>query len=530
MYYLLPLISLVLILFINPLIGQQAYFVSSDGNDDQAGMLMDPWQTIQFGLDQLGPGDTLMIRGGVYEESCSLKVSGLKDFPVVVQAYQGEEVLLTGDIVDSEPTLSIRGQEHVIIGGLEFSGNEMSEGIYMDMCSNIVIEGCKIHGNKTGVHIENSDHLQPGRHLIVRNNFIYRNRGYALIVGPEDMEMASGLVDSLVVRNNSFFENDRGQEDRGEIQVTNCLYGRFVNNMFYLNEQALLGEVHEFFYELDFDYNAYYSILGEEAFQIYWNGVGVNGFNTFLSQTDEEKQGIFANPLFLSVAESNPDLHLTPNSPLIGRADPETGFAVDERDIDGQTRVNDLPDIGADEYHLQIVICALGIFEATSESDHVRLNWSGTCFSESGGRYLVQRSRERNDWETIAEVQSDIAKFNTEVFYEYFDEDPLIGLSFYRTRFVDENGSYLDSNVDEVGYSGGEVLVYPNPVKDLLHIISNKKYEIKKIRIYDLAGKLVRAEEFKDQLYTRDLPAGKYFIEFLDGRLEIIDSIHLLRY
>lgn len=530
MLFCVRLISLILILFSNPLFGQQAYFVSNDGNDENEGNLINPWQTIQFGLNQLEPGDTLMIRGGEYEERCSLQVAGSGAMPILIQAYNNERVIITGNSGNDSASFTLLEMESVIIRGLEIADHASGPGIYLDRCSDILIERNKIHGNKTGIHIKNSDPSKQSRHIIVRNNFIYRNWGNALIIGPEDMESASGLIDSLVVRNNSFFENDLAQEDRGEIQVSNSHQGSFVNNIFFLNEQSLLGEVHEFFYELNFDYNAYYSLLGEEAFQIYWNGVGVNGFHSFLSQMDEEVQGFFANPLFLSVSESHPDLHLTPNSPMIGKGDSDTNFAFDERDIDGQSRVNALPDIGADEYYLQLIICSLGIFEARPQDNRVRLNWSGTCFSESGGKYLVQRSRDQEDWETIAEVQSDIAKFNTEVLYEYFDSAPLEGLSFYRTRFVDENGSFLDSNVDEVVYSGGEVLVYPNPVGDVLNIFVEDNKYVKKILIYDFSGKKKELREFSAALSMQPFPAGQYLLQMLDEQEEIKGTIRIIKF
>lgn len=506
--------------------GQQAYYVSNDGNNGNNGDLVTPFQTIQYGMDRLTTGDTLFLRGGAYRESCGFRVSGSAGMPVVIQAYNNERVVITGNPEEEGATISLFELQYVVIRGLEIAGNALDPGIYLDRCADVLIERNKIYGNETGIHLDNTNLALVCDQISIRNNFIYRNHDCGLVVGPEDMEQASGLIDSLLIRNNSFFNNDVDQSDRGEIQVSNAHNSLFINNIFYTNEQSLLGEVHEFFYELDFDHNAYYSILGKEAFQIYWNGVGVHGFEVFMTQTAEESEGVFANPLFLSVAGENPDLHLTPNSPLIGRADPDTEFEQGEMDIDGQARVNALPDIGADEYHQQIIICALGIFESTAEDDRVRLNWSGTCFSETGGKYLLQRSRDRQNWGTLGEIQSQLSKWNTEVFYEYFDEAPLEGLSFYRARFIDENGSYLDSNVGEVIFTSGRVLVYPNPVKDILHIIPDDEQAIKAIRIYDLSGKLVNEQEFSaDQLSLGSLASGQYYIELLNDLAEIIERV-----
>lgn len=523
------LVLLYVILITQFSFGQKAYYVSNDGNNGNNGGLAAPYKTIQFGMDQLTPGDTLLIRAGEYAESCRLQVAGSMSKPVVIQAYNNERVVIAGNPEEEGATISLFELQHVVIRGLEISGNESGPGIYLDQCTDILIDGNMIHGNSAGIQVENSNLAHAKDNITIRNNFIYRNAGNGLIVGPEDMDSSGGLIEGLLVRNNSFFENDTEQQDRGEIRVSNANNSRFINNIFYSNQQSLVGEVHEFFYSLGFDYNTWYSILGQESIQIYWNGTAINGFENFKFETGKETNGLFANPLFLSVSADAPDLHLTPNSPVIGKADPDTVFDPDERDIDGQTRVRGLPDIGADEYYLQLIICSMGIFEATPDDELIRLSWSGTCFSVTGGRYLVQRSRDRENWETIGEVISQASKFNTEVFYEYFDTSPLEGLSFYRTRFVDENGSYLDSNVDQVVFTSGEVLVFPNPVEEVLNIIVDDDQEIEKVRMVDAAGKWVGDRVFSTTISMQNLPAGKYVLELLDERGERVELVQLLR-
>src|SRR5262245_38534005 len=53
-----------------PLAAGPAYYVDAkNGDDSQDGSKGKPWKTIRRAIDQLAPGDTLYLRGGVYYEN-----------------------------------------------------------------------------------------------------------------------------------------------------------------------------------------------------------------------------------------------------------------------------------------------------------------------------------------------------------------------------------------------------------------------------------------------------------------------------
>ncbi|MCU0917181.1 MAG: right-handed parallel beta-helix repeat-containing protein [Planctomycetes bacterium] len=52
--------------------------------------------TIAAGAAHLGPGDTLLVHGGVYREGVTLDISGTPEQPVTIRAAEGETVTLTG--------------------------------------------------------------------------------------------------------------------------------------------------------------------------------------------------------------------------------------------------------------------------------------------------------------------------------------------------------------------------------------------------------------------------------------------------
>src|SRR4051794_29403300 len=71
------------------------YFVDpTRGKDDAAGQEKTPWRTIKHALENLRPGDTLYLRGGVYREPIYCAVAGKKDAPITIRACPGERVIL----------------------------------------------------------------------------------------------------------------------------------------------------------------------------------------------------------------------------------------------------------------------------------------------------------------------------------------------------------------------------------------------------------------------------------------------------
>ena len=82
-----------------PLATGPTYFVdATKGDDTQDGSKKKPWKTMQHGVRQLKPGDTLYLRGGTYFEKVSLTQSGTAEAPITIASYPGEEVILDGGL------------------------------------------------------------------------------------------------------------------------------------------------------------------------------------------------------------------------------------------------------------------------------------------------------------------------------------------------------------------------------------------------------------------------------------------------
>ena len=71
------------------------YYVSPNGDDSQSGAIDAPFRTLAHAAQVLQPGDSCILRAGVYEEILRPQNSGAADQPITYRAYPGEDVLLS---------------------------------------------------------------------------------------------------------------------------------------------------------------------------------------------------------------------------------------------------------------------------------------------------------------------------------------------------------------------------------------------------------------------------------------------------
>jgi len=77
------------------------YFVAVDGSDSGAGSEKAPFATIGRGLQELSAGDTLYLRGGVYEleSNVVVRAKGAENAWITIAGYPGEEPILDGSMI-----------------------------------------------------------------------------------------------------------------------------------------------------------------------------------------------------------------------------------------------------------------------------------------------------------------------------------------------------------------------------------------------------------------------------------------------
>src|SRR5947209_284474 len=86
-----------------------AFYVSTTGSDSNPGTLSSPWRTIQRAANSVQAGDIVYVRGGVFNESVNISVSGSAIAgPITFQSYPGETAIVDGTGL-VPPTSSTQG-------------------------------------------------------------------------------------------------------------------------------------------------------------------------------------------------------------------------------------------------------------------------------------------------------------------------------------------------------------------------------------------------------------------------------------
>jgi len=92
-------------LFILPVGDGATYYIStadSGGSDDNDGSIDSPWATFNYAMGKLQPGNTLIVRNGIYSESLQVTVSGSPGQPTTIK---GES--FGGVIIDVDSDIAI---------------------------------------------------------------------------------------------------------------------------------------------------------------------------------------------------------------------------------------------------------------------------------------------------------------------------------------------------------------------------------------------------------------------------------------
>src|SRR5512138_455180 len=129
------------------------YYVSVGGSDANPGTLAAPWRHIQYAMDRVGPGSTVNVLTGVYNEFVNFKNSGSSGNYIVLQNYTGNAPVIdgTGLPISGEVGLvTIENKQYVKLIGFEVR-NLKAGGV-----SSAFPQGISIRGNGAFIEIRNN--------------------------------------------------------------------------------------------------------------------------------------------------------------------------------------------------------------------------------------------------------------------------------------------------------------------------------------------------------------------------------------
>lgn len=207
---------------------------------------------------------------------------------------------------------------------------------------------------------------------------------------------------------------------------------------------------------------------------------------------------------------------LAPNAHLVG-----TGGSINGQAVIG----GNVTQTGGFEFHnfkftgeipQELLPIKLGDFQVRKGDQEVILNWF-TVSEINGSHFEIERSANAVEWTKIGIVESLLTR-SEEKKYTFTDINPIYGISYYRLKMVDLDGSFLYSDIKTMEFtSKGQFSIFPNPsFSGSIGWNGVPGSEIKDVTIYEINGRIVkRMRQTSDYaLDISGLQPGSYLIQF----------------
>jgi hypothetical protein len=156
-------------------------------------------------------------------------------------------------------------------------------------------------------------------------------------------------------------------------------------------------------------------------------------------------------------------------------------------------------------------------FTAQLHTTAVWLEWN-TTNETSVKKFILERSVNGSDYTATGTVSAANNIINNS--YRYEDRDLSFSRVFYRLKIVDIDGRYSYSPVRLISRSTQNgLIIFPNPVKNVLNITLGGIAQIRNLRIYDGSSRLVYSgaqQQTSADINVSNLSNGTYVIECVD--------------
>ncbi|MBI1225637.1 MAG: T9SS type A sorting domain-containing protein [Bacteroidetes bacterium] len=162
-------------------------------------------------------------------------------------------------------------------------------------------------------------------------------------------------------------------------------------------------------------------------------------------------------------------------------------------------------------------------FTATKKGTGIELKWV-TASEFNNNKFIIERSADALAFKAIGEVNGN-GTTQLEHEYRFMDNNPVLGLNYYRLQQLDYNGNFEYGPVKVVMCdNSSEILIYPTITDGELHIVipegsSNET----KLSIYNLSGRLVFSQAIDIAanaiINLPPLAQGQYIVSVANGKL-----------
>jgi hypothetical protein len=213
----------------------KTYYVAPDGDDDNTGLSREKAvRTVNRAAARVGPGDTVMIAAGDYNETVRIRAAGTKEHPILFRSITGEKAVFRGDNLGRAFEVIVKPD--IRFDGLYFKGFDAFNNVFVvrqsprvqitrclnvmvaaDESAGMLVRNCVARGGWTAVALGRSPDS------IVENNVFFWTILRQLTCGA-----------SAIARNNIFCECLRGKTHQTLLELSanvaesnNCFYLRW---------------------------------------------------------------------------------------------------------------------------------------------------------------------------------------------------------------------------------------------------------------------------------------------------------------
>jgi hypothetical protein len=158
-------------------------------------------------------------------------------------------------------------------------------------------------------------------------------------------------------------------------------------------------------------------------------------------------------------------------------------------------------------------------FSATLNDKNVNLNWF-TANEVNAASFDIQRSVNGKDFKSFATVEAKNGTATNN--YSFVDVNPVAGVSYYRLKMNDKDGSFKYSAIEIVKTKTIGVSVYPNPVRSSITVQHEVAAKGAVIAVMDMSGKqassvMVQVGAVQTTINAAQLAPGSYMVVYTNN-------------
>ncbi len=497
----------------HPALKASNYYVSTTGNNMQAGTFSNPWKTIQYGLDSAHAGDTVFIRAGEYNEQVVSHRSGTASNRIVLCGYPNEQVIIDGTGVSGVNNGLIITNSFITLKNIEVRDwTDTGVWIYGNIDSITVLD-CKVHNCPFCLSLSDGVH-----NFLIDNALIYDfgppsggGNGFGFSVEPNGVPCYNGLI----TNSKSYHELDTtanndgfalGHHDVSNITFRNCETYDVFDGFDVSGHNVLLEQC-----------SAHHITNGDGAYKLWPDSITlvncIGYHSTSNVQLDYDGRTAIANLFNCTFhdaiglgyniwIENSTTSHLNMYNCIVSGGD-NRGFTFEQSsysNYSGDYNIFQNDDtvraISTLSIDISIAQIQSGVWNSLSSQDlhSIALVSSASLFINDNGAapdlHLKAGSEAINTGTSAHAPQSDYTGCLRN------DGHPDIGAYEY---------GCFTSGINATSKSPKSFLIFPNPVTEVITIKLNNAIPCKRYNIFEHSGKQVLSGKITNEITTVDI-------------------------